>query len=80
MSSEPESTGIPVHEFHYAKLENLGDNPAFAHRVIRGSGIDGAHDGLVVNNLLAGFAHHRNTMANPWVERFVTFVREQSKP
>jgi cobyrinic acid a,c-diamide synthase len=78
-SSEPESTGIPVHEFHYARLENLGDNPDFAHRVIRGSGIDGVHDGLIVNNLLAGFAHHRNTMANPWVERFVTFVREQSK-
>ena len=72
------SDGVPVHEFHYARLENLAENPVFAHRVLRGTGIDGAHDGLVINKLLAGFAHHRNTTANPWVERFVTFVREQS--
>jgi len=78
-SGKAESTGIPVHEFHYARLENLGDSPVFAHRVLRGTGIDGVHDGLVINKLLAGFAHHRNTAANPWVERFVSFVREQSK-
>ena len=70
--------GIPVHEFHYARLENLGGDQVFAHRVLRGTGIDGNHDGLVINNLLAGFAHHRNTAANPWVERFVEFVREKS--
>ena len=70
--------GIPVHEFHYARLENLAEDPVFAHRVLRGTGIDGIHDGLVVGNLLAGFAHHRNTAANPWVERFVSFVREKS--
>jgi len=68
------SRGVPVHEFHYAWLENLEENPIFAQRVLRGTGIDGKHDGLVVNNLLAGFAHHRNTLANPWVERFVSFV------
>ena len=71
--------GIPVHEFHYARLENLDRNQVFAHRVLRGTGIDGNHDGLVINNLLAGFAHHRNTVANPWVERFVAFVRDQQQ-
>jgi len=71
-------TGTHVHEFHYARLENLDENPVFAHRVLRGTGIDGDHDGLVVDNLLAGFAHHRNTEANPWVERFVEFVRDKS--
>jgi cobyrinic acid a,c-diamide synthase len=70
--------GIPAHEFHYARLENLSEDRVFAHRVLRGTGIDGNHDGLVINNLLAGFAHHRNTAANPWVERFVEFVREIS--
>jgi len=69
---------IPLHEFHYAQLENLDKGPVFAHRVLRGTGIDGNHDGLVIGNLLAGFAHHRNTLANPWVERFVAFVREKS--
>ena len=68
-------TDTRVHEFHYARLENLAEYPVFAQRVLRGTGIDGDHDGLVINNLLAGFAHHRNTVANPWVERFVAFVR-----
>jgi len=69
---------VPVHEFHYARLQNLGTDAIFAHRVLRGTGIDGEHDGLVVNNLLAGFGHHRNTHANPWVERFVAFVRNRA--
>ena len=69
---------LPVHEFHYARLENLDDKPVFSHQVRRGTGIDGKHDGLVINNLLAGFAHHRNTDANPWVSRFVAFVRSNS--
>jgi cobyrinic acid a,c-diamide synthase len=66
---------IPVHEFHYARLENLDQGADFAYRVLRGTGIDGQHDGLVIGNLVAGFAHHRNTRANPWVGRFVSFVR-----
>ena len=68
--------GIPAHEFHYARLENLPAEPDFAFRVIRGHGIDGLHDGLLIGNLLAGFVHHRNTQADPWVSRFVEFVRE----
>lgn len=72
--------GTPVHEFHYARLENLEDKPVFAQQVLRGTGIDGQHDGLVSNNLLAGFAHHRNTQANPWIERFVSFVRQNKSP
>jgi cobyrinic acid a,c-diamide synthase len=77
-ATESNPAGTPVHEFHYARLQNLAADPVFAYRVIRGTGIDGEHDGLLVNNLLAGFAHHRNTAANPWVERFVAFVREKS--
>jgi cobyrinic acid a,c-diamide synthase len=71
--------GIPAHEFHYARLENLPADPDFAYRVIRGHGIDGRHDGLLVGNLLSGFVHRRNTEADPWVNRFVAFVREKSK-
>ena len=72
------SAGIPAHEFHYARLENLPDGLDFAYRVKRGNGIDGHHDGLLVGNLLAGFAHRRNTEADPWVNRWVEFVRERS--
>jgi len=72
-------TGVPAHEFHYARLENLSGDRKYAHRVLRGHGIDGEHDGLLVGNLLAGFVHHRNTEADPWVRRFVEFVRERSR-
>jgi len=77
-ANKADNTSIPVHEFHYARLQNLAGDQDFAHRVLRGTGIDGTHDGLIINNLIAGFAHHRNTVANPWVERFVNFVRERS--
>jgi cobyrinic acid a,c-diamide synthase len=77
-SARDSGAGIPAHEFHYARLENLPDDPDYAYRVIRGNGIDGHHDGLLVGNLLVGFAHRRNTEADPWVNRFVEFVRERS--
>jgi len=72
------AAGIPAHEFHYARLENLSGDLEYAYRVLRGHGIDGQHDGLLVGNLQAGFAHHRNKEANPWVDRFVAFVRGNS--
>jgi cobyrinic acid a,c-diamide synthase len=66
---------IPVHEFHHARLINMEPGAVYAHKVLRGAGIDGQHDALVVNRLMAGFAHHRNTGRNPWVGRFVDYVR-----
>jgi len=69
---------IPAHEFHYARLENLTGRFDYAYRVIRGTGIDGHHDGLLTGNLMACFAHHRTTEAHHWVNRFVAFVREKS--
>lgn len=77
-NDDTKATDIPAHEFHYARLKNLTEDSQFAHSVLRGTGIDGHRDGLIINNLLAGFSHHRNTASNPWVERFVAFVREKS--
>jgi cobyrinic acid a,c-diamide synthase len=67
---------IPAHEFHHARLVDLEAGAVFAHKVLRGAGIDGQHDAVVVNRLVAGFAHHRDTASNPWVERFVSYVRD----
>ena len=69
---------IPAHEFHYARLDLHSSEANYAYDVIRGAGIDGQHDGLMIDNLVAGFVHQRSTASNPWVERFVTFVRENS--
>ncbi len=68
--------GLPAHEFHYSRLENLDPNVPFAYQVLRGHGIDGHHDGLVVGNLLAGYAHLRQVEDNRWAERFIDFVRD----
>lgn len=65
---------IKAHEFHYAKVENLPEDTHFGFDVKRGAGISGAHDGIVVHNLMAGFCHMRNTASNPWVTRFLRHV------
>jgi cobyrinic acid a,c-diamide synthase len=66
---------IAAHEFHYTGLKNL-TTPSYAYEVLRGTGIDGRHDGIVHKNLLAAFAHRRNVAADPWAARFVDFVRQ----
>ena len=63
-----------MHEFHYSRLENLEGNFDYAYQVMRGTGIDGEHDGLIHKNLLAGYAHQRHVNGNQWTRRFVDFV------
>ncbi len=70
-----EPARFAAHEFHYSSLENLEGPRDFAYRVLRGTGIDGEHDGLMLHNLLACYAHLRHTRQNPWITRFVDFVR-----
>jgi len=68
-----------AHEFHHASLHGLAGETRFAWRVLRGHGIDGAHDGLVIGNLVAGFAHLRDTESLRWAEPFVAFARKVAK-
>jgi cobyrinic acid a,c-diamide synthase len=68
-----------AHEFHYAALESLPPEPIYAYRVLRGSGMDGACDGIVIGNLTASFMHLRDTASNHWVARFVEFVRAEAR-
>jgi len=71
----PGGEEIAAHEFHYSALENLAPEVNFAYRVLRGQGIDGAHDGVRYRNLLASYTHLRDTRRNHWAGRFVDFVR-----
>jgi cobyrinic acid a,c-diamide synthase len=64
-----------AHEFHYSSLENITATLTFAYEVQRGTGVDGKHDGIVVNNLLACYSHMRDTQQHHWAQRFVAFVR-----
>jgi cobyrinic acid a,c-diamide synthase len=65
---------LPVHEFHYSRLENLDAGYDFAWQITRGDGIDGRNDGLIYKGLLAGYAHQRQVEGNLWVERFLARV------
>jgi cobyrinic acid a,c-diamide synthase len=71
---------LPAHEFHYAALDRLDPAARFAYRVVRGRGIDGRHDGIVKDNVLAGFCHLRSTeRSGCWARRFVAFARAWKK-
>jgi cobyrinic acid a,c-diamide synthase len=72
----PSSEAIAAHEFHYSRFIKVPKDARFAFDVLRGTGIDGKHDGYIRNNMLASYTHQRNTRKNPWVARFVQFVRE----
>ena len=69
------SASIAAHEFHYAGLTDVAPGTRFAYRVLRGHGIDGVRDGIVVGRCVANFSHLRSTAADPWAPRFAAFVR-----
>jgi cobyrinic acid a,c-diamide synthase len=66
---------LSAHEFHYSALENLDADLVYAYEVLRGTGIDGSHDGIVYKNLLANYTHMRDVAANHWARRFLSHVR-----
>jgi cobyrinic acid a,c-diamide synthase len=71
----PPGGEVYAHEFHYSRLVGLDAGLTFGYEVLRGDGLDGRHDGLIQNNLLASYTHLRNVAANPWAGRFVGFIR-----
>lgn len=73
----PRQPLINAHEFHYSHLEGLPADSKFAYKVERGVGIQDMHDGLVYKNLVASYTHLRGKEQNPWVQRFVEFVRSR---
>ena len=66
---------ILAHEFHYSGLEKLKTPVKFAYKMRRGSGVNGINDGLIYKNLLANYAHLRDTSQHHWVAQFVDFIR-----
>jgi len=68
-------TAVRAHEFHYSSIENLPAELRYAYSVKRGHGVDGRRDGILVNNVLASYAHLRSSGGSQWAARFVDFVR-----
>ena len=74
-----EGESIPAHEFHHSRLENCSSDLTFAFRVLRGQGVDGEHDGVVMHNMVAGYAHLRDTSRCRWAEAFTAFVHQKKQ-
>jgi len=66
------------HEFHYSRLENISGSLEYAYQVLRGTGVDGQHDGIVINRLLACYSHLRDTQQHHWARRFIEYVRQHT--
>ena len=71
---------IAGHEFHHAALENLPPETRFAYDVLRGHGITGATDGIVLGRTLAAFTHLRGVGPAPWPRRFAALMRSRAVP
>jgi cobyrinic acid a,c-diamide synthase len=65
---------LRAHEFHHSSLEKVDPGARFAYRVVRGHGIDGRHDGLLVHNTIASYSHLRSVGGCRWAPNFVDFV------
>ena len=67
--------GVRAHEFHHSAVVTPNPDWVFGYRVLRGQGVDGQHDGIVQQNLLASYAHLRAVGGVAWTERFLAHVR-----
>jgi cobyrinic acid a,c-diamide synthase len=66
---------ISAHEFHHSAVLNPDPSWIYGYEVLRGVGVDGAHDGIVQGNLLACYSHLRDVGGNRWTGRFLAHVR-----
>ncbi len=66
---------ICAHEFHHSAIVEASPDWRYAFDVLRGTGIDGRHDGIIHQNLLASYAHLRAVGAVNWTGRFVERIR-----
>lgn len=66
---------IPAHEFHHSSIVAPDPSWRYGYDVLRGVGIDGAHDGVVQDHLLACYSHVRDVGGIRWTSRFVDHIR-----
>jgi cobyrinic acid a,c-diamide synthase len=68
------------HEFHYSTmiLDHI-DQESWPFDVLRGHGVDGAHDGLQVRNALGTYAHVHALSEPSWADAMIRKAREFHK-
>lgn len=66
---------ISAHEFHHSAIVAPDPDWVYGYEVLRGSGVDGRHDGILYKNLVASYAHLRHVGGVDWPARFIAQVR-----
>jgi len=69
---------VKGHEFHYSSIE-LRSDVNYAYEVLRGYGIDGRHDGIIVHNTLASYTHILASSQENLFRRFIESCLHYSK-
>ena len=65
------------HEFHYSTMVlDDSDREFWGFNVLRGYGIDGAHDGLAVKNTLGVYTHVHSLGETEWARAIVEKARD----
>jgi len=73
----PVGTKINGHEFHYCRIISRNEEDSHtAYRVLRGTGMDGKRDGMVRQNILAGFTHLHALGTPQWADALMRQARE----
>jgi cobyrinic acid a,c-diamide synthase len=70
---------IRGHEFHYSRQVNLDALLPMAYGMKRGSGIDGARDGLLYKNVLACYTHLHALGTPEWAPAMIEKARDYRK-
>ncbi len=68
-----------AHEFHYSELIGLPRDSRTAFDILRGQGLGGGRDGVVIGNTLATYVHQRHTRSNPWIDGFVRYIQTRNE-
>ena len=66
---------IPAHEFHHSAVVQPHPDWVYGYQVLRGTGVNGSHDGIVQGNLFASYSHLRDVGGVHWTARFLAHVR-----
>jgi len=66
----PRGTPFLGHEFHHSELI-MEEEPCYAIRLERGTGIKGGRDGISDNNLLASYSHIHSASFRGFPEKFI---------
>lgn len=73
----PVGTEVIGHEFHYSLcVNNEQDDPKYALDMNRGKGMADGHDGLLMNNVYAGYNHIHALGVPCWAGNFVKAAAE----